>query len=235
MSNIIKTIKSAQKDFKKYIDIMEDFTETEEEFQENHQENYKDKVYKIDELYQKKVDTAYKRGFQEGLKKNLDKLRIENQQRIDSMLNGFSKHLDVVKTSFANLTKRYHIESINLALVIAEKIIGEIGQNDKNAIIFNIKKALEKVNRDVKITLKLHSKDIKYFSENSQILDSTIEESGVQPSNLELCADDTIQQGGCLLETNISSVDARLSEQFEELKKGLNENYLTIIDDAGGE
>lgn len=217
----------------KYKDVIKNFTGTDDILTLFYGKDEHKKGYKIKGLYNEKMDLAFKEGFQAGLEKALDEFRLEHQHKIDSMINSFNQQIDMIKSSLSNLINKYHNDTFKLALKIAKKIIGEISQKDNTAIIYNIKNAFKKVNKDIKITIKLHPDDMKYLNENSDILNSASKDAGIKLSNLELSIDKDIQKGGCVLVTDISSIDARLHEQFEELKRKLNKNYITIIENNG--
>jgi len=64
------------------------------------------------------------------------------------------------------------------------------------------------------VIIKLNEKDLNNLNSESRSLlnDATY-------SKIKFEADDTIETGGCLIETDIGNVDARIGTQLKELKK----------------
>src|SRR3989344_2390264 len=99
-------------------------------------------------------------------------------------------------------------EMIKLVMAIAEKVIGKLVEEHKEAIDHSL---------GDRIVVRLHPDDLKRLrTEDLQfknILDRT--------KHLHFKEDDTIQKGGCVVETEVGTIDAQLENQLKAIRKAL--------------
>ncbi|MEA2103746.1 MAG: FliH/SctL family protein [Candidatus Cloacimonadota bacterium] len=231
--------KKSEQDYRTPLPIRQGFTE---------------KFDKIEKLYDIKVKRAYNRGLNEGAEKaakeitenlsnkyenkieeliknneqEIKELKQVNIEKVDLMFRDFENQIDVYKRSFVNIAENYHKETVKISLAIMKKIMVELSDKDKNLISRNILKSLNKIDKKIPCILKLNPDDLKYFKDNSSVLEELAERKGYKTENIELIPDESIEKGGCVVETDSFVIDARLSEQFENLKKALKENYISF-------
>lgn len=105
---------------------------------------------------------------------------------------------------------------IKLVMTIAEKVIGKIVHENTNAIKSIVKQALESAIGE-KIVIRLNPDDYKGIlaseAEYREILDKT--------KRIYFKEDETITQGGCIVETEVGTIDARLETQLKAIRKAL--------------
>ncbi len=140
---------------------------------------------------------GYDLGYQEGLKQGLEML-----QRVKELRQ--------------KLFDDNEREMVKLVFEIAEKIIGrEFRENDK-AIMNVIRLAISDAVGD-KIVVHLNPQDYEKIKKNEAELYQKIE-SG---KTLVFREDDTVKVGGCVVETDIGTIDAQLDTQLNAIKKAL--------------
>jgi len=102
----------------------------------------------------------------------------------------------------------------DLALKIAEKIIQtEVTLN--NDIVLNlIKSNLDKVKDREEIIVRVNQDDYEYVKENEDSIRKMLE--GVKKFRIE--SDGVVEKGGCMIDTNLGNLDARVDFQLEILK-----------------
>lgn len=107
-------------------------------------------------------------------------------------------------------------EVIKLVLSIAEKVIGKLVEEHQTAVRAIVRQALERSLGD-RITVKINPEDLKRLqTEDLQfkdILDRT--------RHLHFKEDETIQKGGCVVETEVGTIDAQLETQLKAIRKAL--------------
>ena len=112
---------------------------------------------------------------------------------------------------------RMETETVRLALAIAKKIIGH--ETEHGPVINHVlKTAMKKVVDPRHLTVRLNPKDIDTVNGFKQEL-LLAEDFGAV---LRLEADEMIQRGGCMIETKLGDLDARIDQQIkiiEELLK----------------
>lgn len=140
---------------------------------------------------------GYDLGYQEGLQQGLEML-----QRVKELRQ--------------KLFDDNEREMVKLVFEIAEKIIGrEFRENDK-AIMNVIRLAVSDAVGD-KIIVHLNPQDSEKIKKNEAELYQKIE-SG---KTLVFREDDTVKVGGCVVETDIGTIDAQLDTQLNAIKKAL--------------
>lgn len=140
---------------------------------------------------------GYDLGYQEGLQQGLEML-----QRVKELRQ--------------KLFDDNEREMVKLVFEIAEKIIGrEFRENDK-AIMNVIRLAISDAVGD-KIVVHLNPQDYEKIKKNEAELYQKIE-SG---KTLVFREDDTVKVGGCIVETDIGTIDAQLDTQLNAIKKAL--------------
>ena len=105
---------------------------------------------------------------------------------------------------------------IKLVLSIAEKIIGKLAEEHTEIIRSIVRQALEHSLGD-RIVVKIHPEDLKRLkAEDLQfkdLLDRT--------KQLHFKEEESIQKGGCVVETEIGTIDAQLETQLKAIRKAL--------------
>ncbi len=157
----------------------------------------KDILAEVEAVREKAKKEGFEQGNQEGLAQVTEKL----------------VQFEAIREKFY---KEAEPELIKLATAIAEKVIGQIVSEKPDVIMDVVKQALERSLGD-RITIKLNPEDYKTIQESNfefkDILDRT--------KRLHLKEDDTIAKGGCVVETEVGTIDAQIETQMEAIKKAL--------------
>jgi flagellar assembly protein FliH len=157
----------------------------------------RDLLSQVKEEMEKSKKEGFERGQQEGLQQGLELL-----QRVKDLRQ--------------KLFEDNEREMVKLVFEIAEKIIGrEFRENDK-AIMNVIRLAISDAVGE-KIIVHLNPQDSEKIKKNEEELHQKIE-SG---KTLVFREDDTVKVGGCVVETDIGTIDAQLDTQLNAIKKAL--------------
>jgi flagellar biosynthesis/type III secretory pathway protein FliH len=152
-----------------------------------------------------RVEQEMERSKQEGF----------NQGKQEGMENVLEM-LVRVKELRAKLFTDNEKEIVRLVFEIAKKIIGrEFNQNDK-AIMNVIRLALSDAVGD-KIVVRLNPKDYEIVRKNEKELVEAVETG----TSLNFKEDLDVQPGGCVVDTDIGTIDAQLDTQLHAIKKAL--------------
>ncbi len=169
-------------------------------------------------VFKRQLDQHYERGFNEGKKEVKEFYEKEYTERItqkyksvDNIVLQLESKIDEYESVFEKLV-------IDLSVSIAEKIIKrEI--NRETVINTILKESIKKVMGSNKVFVKLNPEDFKVINEESQ------EQFNSDSYNkIKFEPEDRIEKGGCLVETEIGNVDARISSQLNEISKQLEAN-----------
>ncbi len=114
-------------------------------------------------------------------------------------------------------------EMAKLAIRIAEKIIQTQVELNQDIVINMIRASLDKVKQREEVVIKVNQADLDYVKERKDIFARMIE--GLK--SMEIIVDPGVERGGCIIETNLGNVDARIAVQihtlelaFEKAEKG---------------
>jgi flagellar assembly protein FliH len=105
-------------------------------------------------------------------------------------------------------------EIIDLVLLITRKIVKTITENQRSVIIANVVQALRKVKGKGNIIIRVNMVDVKISTEHIKDFIQLIE--GVK--SIQVVEDSTVDEGGCIIETDFGEIDARISSQLAELE-----------------
>jgi flagellar assembly protein FliH len=103
---------------------------------------------------------------------------------------------------------------IDLVLLISRKVIKVISDNQRNVIISNVVQALRKVKGRGNIIIRVNMADVKLSTEHIKDFIQLVE--GVK--SIQIVEDSTVDQGGCIIETDFGEIDARIASQLAELE-----------------
>lgn len=168
-----------------------------------------------EESYKRELDHYFQKGYEEGyasaqqeLEQGFNQEILEKSQEFYNILSNFEEKLIEYEESFGKIV-------INVAGRIAEKIL-KFELEDKSKIEETIGEALRKVIGANGVVIKINPADfskIEQRDEKIPLLSNF--------SKLRFDQDPAIEIGGCIIETEIGNVDARISSQINELLKQL--------------
>lgn len=105
-------------------------------------------------------------------------------------------------------------EVARLSIKIAERIIGTQVTMGPEIIMNMVKAALERVKDRDHVILRVNSADVEAARKNKELFARVVE--GVR--SLEIQPDPRVERGGCIIETDLGTVDARISTQLAALE-----------------
>ena len=93
-------------------------------------------------------------------------------------------------------------------------LIKIISENQKNVVMANVAQALKKIRGRSDVTIRVNLEDVKLTTDHIQDFIHSVE--NVQ--GITVLEDSTVEKGGCVVETDFGSIDARISSQLSELE-----------------
>lgn len=122
--------------------------------------------------------------------------------------------------AFEKLKERFYAEAepdvIKLVMTIAEKVIGRIVVEHHDMIRSVVHQALEKAIGD-RIVVKLNPEDYRKLMEGEHTFRDVVDRT----RSLTFREDDAIVSGGCIVETEVGTIDAQIDTQLKAIKKAL--------------
>lgn len=163
------------------------------------------------EIFDKSRAEGLKIGQDEGFKIGEEEAARLIHQMKEIISNAEHKRVNIIKEAEEDI--------IELAILVAKKIVKSELKIDKEIVIRNVKEALKKVSERDEITIKVNLADLKLTEAHRE--EFLKDASGVKKIHIK--DDFTIEPGGCKIETDFGSIDAEISTQIEEIKKSLQE------------
>jgi len=154
----------------------------------------------------------------EALRENVQQGREDAKKELLPALVAFAdagQSLIVFEEQFVS---RYTPQIVELALAIAEKVIGKAIEDDPQITAAILERAKQEVVDARQMRVWLHPLDFKILTELRPDLIKMGDERG---RSIEVLPSEEISRGGCRLETESGLVDATVPTQLDEIRRQL--------------
>ena len=155
--------------------------------------------------------TGYEQGHAEGYEKGVD----EANRLVDRM----HQMLESVMQRREEILKETESQIVELVILMARKVVKIISESQKNIIMANTLSALKKVRTRGTVTLRVNLEDVKLTTSHIKEFIQHVE----NVKDIKILEDSTVEKGGCIVETDFGSIDARISSQLTELENAILE------------
>ena len=184
------------------------------------QEMIDDAQQKVDEV----LGAAKKEGFSTGKEEGFEDGKAEVERLIQHLRTIISKAIEKRN----QIIDQSETQIIDLVLLISQKIIKVISENQKNVVINNVIQALRKLKSRGDVVIRVNLEDVKLTSDHVKDFMRMVE----NVRSITVMEDSSVDRGGCIIETDFGRIDARISSQFKEIE----EKILELVPiKAGGE
>ncbi len=177
---------------------------------------------KIEQAHKHEMEEEYRRGYEDAKKNVTEELE---QKHSDELLNQSKDFYSIVSTfeeKFEIFENDFHSLVIKVSTRIAEKILQK-ELNENSMIEKLLDQNLRKIIGANDIIIKLNPNDYKLIQKSSK---EYLASSG--GSKIKYESNENIQIGGCLIESEIGNLDARVESQLNEIVKNLENSFTKI-------
>jgi flagellar assembly protein FliH len=143
----------------------------------------------------------------------------EGKAEVERLIERTHTILNRAQDKRAEILAESEQEIIDLVLLIARKVIKVISENQRNIIISNVVQALRKVKGRGNIIIRVNMADLKLATEHIKDFIKMVEGA----KSIQVIEDSTVDEGGCIVETDFGEIDARISSQLAELENKILE------------
>ncbi len=131
-------------------------------------------------------------------------------------LTEFEENLLAVREIRDRALRETEQDLLRLAVRLAEKIVGREIQKDSQAVVNIVATALQNARQQEKLIVRVNPTNLALIE--SEIGNFT---SGGRTRFLDFVADPRVSVGGCLIESEVGTIDAQLETQFRILERVL--------------
>ena len=154
---------------------------------------------------------AYQRGFDKGQKAGIE----SRSQEIEPVLKSLHQALVQLQDLRTEVYKTIEKEVVELALAIARKIVCQEVKINKELVLCVAKEALRKAEVPGEIKVKLNPSDHQFIKKNKDQLTHLLHHI----ENVTFEAEPSISRGGCVIETALGEIDARIEKQLNVVEE----------------
>ncbi len=160
----------------------------------------------------KKVESeAYAKGYSKGEQDGIEAAAKKVQAAIDTLMQAAVGLRRVQQT----VARKSEARLVELALAIGRKIVGYEITTNRQVVVNIAREALKSVGNQQEVTLKINPTDLHFLEKNQLPL------SQLAPhiSQVKVEAADSIDSGGCVIESPCGVIDAQIDSQLQIIEK----------------
>ncbi len=199
-------------------EALEEKAKIEEEAKEIIQKANEDAKQIENEMKEKEtrlLNDARKRGYQDGWDEGYKKGVEEVNRLVERVQTILDKTIERRNQIFVEVEQQI----IDLILLVAKKVVKVISESQKDIVLNNVNHALQKLKSKGDISIRVNLSDLDMTTKHKEEFIKNFENIG----NLKILEDTTVDQGGCVIETDFGSIDARISSQLLEIEEKILE------------
>lgn len=159
---------------------------------------------------QEEAENIKKSAFEEGYRKGMEQASAD----MEAFRNSFSKFMNAPKNVFEYIAP----DILEISVDIAKKIIKKEVESDPQVLVNTIVDVLKTVSKsEPKINIRVKPQAVQFIKDT---LPNITYEYGID-AKVNIIADPSIEEGGCIFQTNNGIVDASIDTQLEIIKKAI--------------
>jgi flagellar biosynthesis/type III secretory pathway protein FliH len=134
---------------------------------------------------------------------------------LDPVISSLHQALVKLQNIRQEIHQEIEKEVVQLALAIAKKIVCHEVKTTRETVVCIAREALSRVENPGKIKIKLNPEDFQFINDTQSQLSRFLQ----NVDNIRFEAADSVQSGGCLIETDRGDIDARIEKQFQVIEE----------------
>ena len=156
---------------------------------------------------------AYQKGYDAGREVGFKKGQSEVRRLIDRLGTIVGQAIDVREDIISASEK----QMVDMILLIARKVIKDEVVERKEVVLNNIREALRRIKDRDRVDIRVNFADLELTTAHKDELIKMMESL----RKVNIYEDSRIDRGGCIIETDVGSIDARISTQLKELEEAI--------------
>ncbi len=145
----------------------------------------------------------------------IDEGKREGEEKVKEYVEEAFSTLNSAIDEKSNIIKAVEGEIARLSIKIAEQIIRSEVVTNKEVVMNIIAEAINRVSDRDNLIIKVNREDLDYVKANKDKISGIVD--GIK--NLTILEDTQVEEGGCVIETNLGFVDARISTKISLIEQ----------------
>lgn len=162
-------------------------------------------------------DAEFARGFEQGRREAEQRMRAEAERAVEKERERIQTFLASLESQLRSEREMIEKTAARFALAVAEKIVRREIQHDKEFVLGQVREALKRVVGVARVQLRVHPSDEPVVRSHRAGVAEGVD--SLREFSIEV--DDTIEPGGCIIESDSGNVDARLATQLKQIEEAL--------------
>ncbi len=171
----------------------------------------------LQEAAKKAISEAYEKGFEAGKLDASRALQSEYDRKVEEVTVNFPSVLREFAAEVARFNQDFDKAVVTLALAIARRIVAREIAEDESAVLARSREAIRKIIGVERIKIHINPSDEEYMREHRNELSAYAD----SVKEIVIEADGKVERGGCIIESELGNIDARVSTQFELIEEAL--------------
>lgn len=189
-------------------------------------EEEKEKVRKDRELAHKELETLKQQIRKEVTDSVWEEMKSEYEKKLQEyytqLIDQVHAVLDEVVKKRREMVGVVEHDISELVLLISRKVIKVLSEKDGKVVVKNVMQALSKLKGREKFIIRINTKHLAELREYIPKIKEKLEIEGI----ISLVEDTSVDEGGCIVETEFGEIDARISTQLAEIEKRVRDSEL---------
>jgi flagellar biosynthesis/type III secretory pathway protein FliH len=163
------------------------------------------------------VADRFDEGVQEGRRQMEEELRKELDEYLLGEEQVFAHLGESLREQVCQFRASWERDAVKLVLTIAERVVKKEIAIDNDFVIRQIQEAIRRVWGVDRLKLRVNPADEEYVKGQRSLLatmSDSVREFIIEP-------DETIERGGCMIDSDAGNIDARVSTQMKNIESGL--------------
>ena len=168
-----------------------------------------------DKIRAQAYEEARQEGFAKGEKKGFEK-GLDQVNKLISQLEAITRDVDECKRNILENAKH---DIVDLSVMIAEKVVKTTCAKQRDIVVRNAEYALGLLKEKSPVVIKVNLADLDIAREYRSMLLNNFD----KVESIKISDDMSVEQGGCVVESNSGGVDANIPTQLSSIRSSLHE------------
>ena len=152
-------------------------------------------------------------GRKDGREQALAEAREEFKQQQESLVSALTELVNELDLRKGRLLSQAHKDLVSLAVSIARKVVRSVAEASPAVAEENVREAVRLTGSASDVVVRVHPEQREFL----ELLAGQIGEQFGQSKHVRLVADESVDRGGCLVQTEAGEVDGRIETQVSRI------------------